>query len=105
MPTLKRSYLGSIHQIWAKLPQELVRDGEKFGWEKITKRCKLHPMGKQAKKKAPGKRVKIAKQKVKLTDNINDGFDIGGFEANRVCEFEVDIKKYDVSLRIKVNST
>ena len=44
---------------------------------------------------------------MKLTDNMNDGFDIGGFEANRVCEFEVDIKikKYDMSLKIKVNFT
>ena len=39
-----------------------------------------------------------------MTGNINDGFDIRGFEANRVCEFEVDIKNYDMSLKIRVNS-
>ena len=47
----------------------------------------------------------LAKQKVRVKDNCNDGFDIGGFKANRVYEFEVDIKKYDMTLKIKVNST
>ena len=97
LDAFKRSYLGSIHHIWAKLPQSLVREGEKRGWSKVTKRCKLHLMGKQAKQKSSDKRQKIAKQKVRVTDNVNDGFDIGGFKANRVCEFEVDIKDYDMS--------
>jgi hypothetical protein len=104
LDAFKRSYLGSIHHIWAKLPQSLVREGEKRGWSKVTKRCKLHLMGKQAKQKSSDKRQKIAKQKVRVADNVNDGFDIGGFKANRVSEFEVDIKDYDMSLRIKVNS-
>ena len=104
LDAFKRSYLGSIHHIWAKLPQSLVREGENRGWSKVTKRCKLHLMGKQAKQKSSDKRQKIAKQKVRVADNVNDGFDIGGFKANRVCEFEVDIKDYDMSLKIKVNS-
>ena len=103
LDAFKRSYLGSIHHIWAKLPQSLVREGEKRGWSKVTKRSKLHLMGKQPKQKSSDKRQKIAKQKVRVTDNVNDGFDIGGFKANRVCEFEVDIKDYDMSLKIKVN--
>ena len=42
---------------------------------------------------------------MRVTDNVNDGFDIGGFKTNRVCEFEVDIKNYNMSLEIKVKST
>ena len=83
----------------------MLRIGEKNGWSKITKRCKLHLMGKQPKCRAGGKRVKITKQKVRVTDNVNDGFDIGGFKINRVCEFGVDIKNYNMSLEIKVKST
>ena len=101
----KRSYLGCVHHIWSKLPQDVLRIGEKSGWSKITKRCKLHLMGKQPKCRAEGKRVKTTKQKVRVTDNVNDGFDIGGFKINRVCEFEVDIKNYNMSLEIKVKST
>jgi hypothetical protein len=101
----KRSYLGCVHHIWSKLPQDVLRIGEKNGWSKITKRCKLHLMGKQPNCRAEGKRVKITKQKVRVTDNVNDGFDIGGFKINRVCEFEVDIKNYNMLLEIKVKST
>ena len=40
----KRSYLGCVHHIWSKLPQDVLRIGEESGWSKITKRCKLHLM-------------------------------------------------------------
>ena len=96
-----KSYLGCIHHVWSKLPQDVLRIGEKNGWSKITKRCKLHLMGKQPKCRAAGKRVKITKQKVRVTNGIDDGFDIGGFKTNRVCEFEVEIKNYDMSLKKK----
>ena len=38
----KRSFLCSIHDIWAKLPQdlELLEIGHKSGWRKISKKCK-----------------------------------------------------------------
>ena len=42
----KRSYLGSIHTIWAKLPHDLLRVGESKGWGKVTKACKRFLMGK-----------------------------------------------------------
>jgi hypothetical protein len=44
--SFKRSYLGSIHNIWAKLPQDKLRDGENKGWRKVTKACKNFLMGK-----------------------------------------------------------
>ena len=34
-----RSYLGSIHKIWRKLPHDLVQKGAKHGWLKIKKGC------------------------------------------------------------------
>jgi hypothetical protein len=37
-----RSYLGSIHVIWSKLPQELIERGEQYGWRKISSKCKQH---------------------------------------------------------------
>ena len=79
--------------------------GEKNGRSNITKRCKLHLMGEQPKGRAAGKKVKITKQKVRVTNGIGDGFDIGGFKTNRVCAFEIEIKNYDMSLEIKVEST
>ena len=36
----KRSYLGMRHQIWSKIPQELIEVGKNKGWNKIIKRCK-----------------------------------------------------------------
>jgi len=36
----KRSYLGSIHQIWAKIPQTLIAEGQKKSWQSIKSRTK-----------------------------------------------------------------
>jgi hypothetical protein len=36
-----RSYLGSIHKIWKRLPNELVKEGSKQGWLKIKKSCTM----------------------------------------------------------------
>ena len=68
----------------------MSRIGAKNGWSKITKRCKLQLIGKQLKCRVEGKRAKTAKQKVRVANNVNDGFSIGGVKTNRVCEFEVD---------------
>ena len=35
-----RSYLGSIHTIWSKIPQDLILRGKQFGWRKISSKCK-----------------------------------------------------------------
>ena len=43
----KRSYLGSIHKIWLRLSVGLLMNGEKHGWQKITKTCKGIPEGGQ----------------------------------------------------------
>ena len=40
LDAFKRSYLGSIHHIWARLPQDLIRRGEAKGWLRIKKACK-----------------------------------------------------------------
>ena len=42
LDAFKRGYLGSIHLIWAKLPQNIIERGRKLGWRKITKACKRH---------------------------------------------------------------
>ena len=36
----KRSYLGSIHQIWAKIPQTLIAEGQKKSWQSVKSRTK-----------------------------------------------------------------
>ena len=42
----KRSYLGSIHEIWSKLPQDMLSIGYDHGWRKITGACKRFLIGK-----------------------------------------------------------
>ena len=70
----------------------------------MTKKCKLHLMGKQPKCRAEGKRAKITQLGVQFGNNVNDGYDIGGFKTNRVCEFEVDILNDNILLKIKIKS-
>ena len=53
-------------------------------------------MCKKPKCKASRKRVKITKQKLRVTNGRDCKFAIGGFEANRICEFEVDSMNYEV---------
>ena len=72
--------MGCLHHVWSKLPQDVLRIGEKNGWSKISKSCKLHLMGKQPKCRTAGKRVKTTKQKVRVTNGTDDGVDIGGFD-------------------------
>ena len=35
-----RSFLGSIHNIWAKLPQDLLIEGRHSKWMRMSKKCK-----------------------------------------------------------------
>jgi hypothetical protein len=42
----KRSYLGSIHEIWSKLPQDMLNIGYDHDWTKITGACKRFLTGK-----------------------------------------------------------
>ena len=67
LDAFKRGYLGSIHLIWRKLPQELVRQGMEHGWLKIKKSCSMHLTSKVAKQETH-KRAKIAKKVVGVND-------------------------------------
>ena len=84
----KRGYLGSIHLIWRKLPQELVKQGMEHGWLKIKKSCSMHLTGKTTEHRT-NKKTKIAKKVVKVGD-VDDGFTIDGFKVGRTNEFEVE---------------
>ena len=42
----RRSYLGSVHCIWAKLPQTLIQEGERKSWKSIKTRAKQFLTGK-----------------------------------------------------------
>ena len=77
LDSFKRSYIGSIHFIWAKLPRELVNDGRVRGWRSITRRCKKHL-------KSGG----MANQKTSKQKLLVDRLDIG---------FETRVKDYDWS--------
>ena len=35
LDSFKRSYLGSMHKIWAKLPQTLISEGQSSSWKKV----------------------------------------------------------------------
>ena len=97
LDSFKRSYLGSIHNIWAKIPQDLIRVGSDIGWAKITKRCKNFLTGKVDKDSHKKRKVAL------LVDRTGaDGYAIDGFKSNRDSEFETKINDYDWSLGIKV---
>ena len=53
LDAFKRSYIGSIHQIWARLPQDLIRRGEAKGWMKIRKACKAFLLNESRDLRAP----------------------------------------------------
>ena len=42
----RRSYLGSIHNIWAKLPQSLIEEGKQKSWQAVKSRAKRYLTGK-----------------------------------------------------------
>ena len=69
LDSFKRSYLGSIHNIWAKMPQEIIRDGREKGWIKITKRSKEFLMGKI--KSVSCKKKKVDETQVVKVDRTN----------------------------------
>jgi hypothetical protein len=95
----KRGYLGSIHQIWAKLPQHITEEGSKRGWRKVTKACKLHLIGASNGKVANAMNKKL--RGAESVKGINGSFDaIGDFQNNNKFEEEVD--NLNMSLQIKV---
>ena len=98
LDSFKRSYLGSVHNIWVKIPQDLIRVGSRIGWVKITRRCKNFLTGKVDKESHKKRKVAL------LVDRTGaDGYAIDGFESNRHVhnEFETKINNYDWSLGIK----
>ena len=97
MDSFERSYLGSIHNIWAKIPQDLIRVGFDIEWAKITKRCKNSLTGKVDKDNHTKHKVAL------LVDRMGaDEYAIDGFNYNRDNEFETKNNHYDWSLGIKV---
>ena len=97
LDSFKRSYLGSVHNIWVKIPQDLIRVGSRIGWVKITRRCKNFLTGKVDKESHKKRKVAL------LVDRTGaDGYAIDGFQSNRGSEFETRMSNYDWSLEIKV---
>ena len=80
----KRGYIGSIHQIWSKIPQEIIRRGEELGWLRIKKACKSFLTGKMKEEES------VQNKKSKSTER-KDGI-----------TYEEGISEIDVALRIKV---
>ena len=52
------SFLGALPTIWAKLPVDLIRKGERYGWLKIKTACSDFLTG----KKSPEKHTKNKRQ-------------------------------------------
>ena len=82
-----RSYLGSIHKIWKKLPQSLVKKGATVGWLKIKEGCKFKFSTLLITRKQ--KKTKRFKNAVKAP--VYDEFAIDGFKASRTSEFEIKL--------------
>ena len=102
LDAFKRGYLGSIHQIWAKLPQHNIKRGEEFGWRKITKDCKLFLTGKTSKcrKMLKNNRPKNMED-AKGVIGVNGGVEaIGDFQIDN--KFEREMNSLAMSLQIKV---
>ena len=64
----KRSYLGQVHKIWAKLPQTLLREGQDTSWKRIKARAKKFLMGKWA--PSPDDHDISKEKKVKRTQQV-----------------------------------
>ena len=76
LDSFKSSYLGSIHKIWSRLPQSLVREGLSSNWSKIKSRAKKFCIGKwsPAEKSTRPQRKKIKKNEnysSKLNNELN----------------------------------
>ena len=97
LDSFKRSYLGSVHNIWAKIPQDFIRVGSNIGWTKISKRCKNFLTGKVDKGSHKKRKVALLVDKTGV-----DGCAIDGSKSDQDSEFETNINNYDWSLGIKV---
>ena len=76
LDSFKSSYLGSIHKIWSRLPQSLVREGLSSNWSRIKSRAKKFCIGKwsPAEKTTRPQRKKIKKNEnysSKLNNELN----------------------------------
>ena len=45
----KRSYLGTIHSIWAKIPQDIIKRRQEFDWKKSQEHASASSSGKTMK--------------------------------------------------------
>ena len=71
LDSFKRSYLGSMHKIWAKLPQTLISEGLSSSWKKVKKRAKGFLTGKWSPKDEPNARLKKNTYRTKLNNELN----------------------------------
>ena len=68
LDSFKSSYLGSIHKIWSRLPQSLVREGLSSSWCKIKSRAKKFCIGKWS----PAEKItRPQRKKVKKNENYS----------------------------------
>ena len=58
----RRSYLGSIHNIWAKLPQSLIEEGKQKSWQAVKSRAKRYLTGKWEPRPLAQERLKKEKK-------------------------------------------
>ena len=58
LDSFKRSYLGSMHKIWAKLPHSLISEGQSSSWKKVKKRAKGFLTGNWSPQDEPNTRLK-----------------------------------------------
>ena len=75
------SYLGSIHEIWAKLPVELIERGfrKRVAKDHNAMQRLHHCRGRARNNGSNPKRIKVVV-------DAKDGFEIDGFGKSRKCE-------------------
>jgi len=92
----KRSYLGSIHKIWSKLPQTLISEGQVSGWCKIKKRAKQFLTGKW-----DPNLTQMSTKKIKNTNNNNTYNTVLNNELNKKDDWNAireELKNQGISL-------
>ena len=67
----KRCFLGALPKIWSKIPIDIIRKGERYGWLKIKATCTDFLTGK--KKSDKHKKQKISKPSAEIySTELND---------------------------------
>ena len=67
----RRGFLGALPKIWSKLPVDLIRKGERYGWLKIKTACSDFLTGKKTHEKQKTTEILPVIYSTKLNNELN----------------------------------